>query len=436
MKHQAPDHPRAEWLKLRSVVHDRVTGLPALPLLFDRLRTELDERHQLGVLHLEVSDLALVESLYGWQVFDRIVERVAGVVDDAVGSLLPAAALVALNGVAGDRFVIFLPERPDGAEADPEWLAGLATGLAARIDALLDQTMFAGLSPRLQARAGHALLWVDPFYRFERRVYAAVDEARTMHERLRDRRERGWAQELRRIIRDGAISTVFQPVVELASREVLGFEALSRGPKGSFFEMPRAMFSVSSRLGVEAELDRLCRDLALRECGRSLNGGKVFVNLAPGSLTDPRALLAAVDALLVETRVAAERLVFEVRERAAERELERLAVALETIRDHGFDVALDDVGTGYATLQTLERVQPQFLKIDSSLVRDVDRGLLKQELLRSVIQIAGRIGARVIAEGVESEGEAATLSELGAQFGQGFLFARPAARGLDSGSGH
>ena len=114
---------RTGYLKMKSVLHDRATGLPAFALMFDRLRTLLEHRRGIGVLHFTVADLAMVESLYGWQVFDRVVARVARELRDCVGNDLPADALLSLNGVAGDRFVVFVPQRPDGAEADGPFLA-------------------------------------------------------------------------------------------------------------------------------------------------------------------------------------------------------------------------------------------------------------------------------------------------------------------------
>ena len=117
---------RTRYLKLRSVLYDRNTGLPAFPVLFDELRTALDERRGLGLVHVELVNLQMVESLYGWQVFDRIVARVADRLRGAVGSELPATALLGLSGVAGDRFCVFLPEREDGREVDRRWLGKVA----------------------------------------------------------------------------------------------------------------------------------------------------------------------------------------------------------------------------------------------------------------------------------------------------------------------
>lgn len=421
---QAADRS-AESLKLRSVVYDRTTGLPTYPLLFDRLRDELENRRHLGVLHVEIANLELVESLYGWQVFDRILARLSEVLRDAVGQVLPERTLLGINSVAGDRFVAFVVETTEGREVDNDYLAVADEELRALLDAAFDVEDFVGLSPRIAFRTGHALLAEDPFYRFERQVYGAIDEARTLSTRREKRREQSWGTELKRIIRDSAVTMVFQPVVDLGTREVLGFEALARGPKDSFFEMPRAMFALSRRVGVSVDLDRLCRDTALRDWGRAARAGKVFVNVLPSSLDDPAWRNGGVGALLQAASIEPSDVVIEVSERAADSEIDRFAEVMEKIKNQGFGVALDDVGTGYATLPTLEKVRPHYLKVDVSMVRDIHRNLIKQELLSSLVQIARRIEASVIAEGVECEEEAKALVDAGARYGQGFLFAEP-----------
>ena len=128
----------AESLKLRSAVYDRTTGLPTYPLLFDRLHDELEHRRHLGVAHIEIANLELVESLYGWQVFDRILARLSDVLQGAIGGVLPPQTLLGINGVAGDRFVAFIIETDRGTEADNDYLTGVDESLRAMLDSAFD----------------------------------------------------------------------------------------------------------------------------------------------------------------------------------------------------------------------------------------------------------------------------------------------------------
>ncbi len=419
------EHYRTEFLKLRSALHDRTTDLPAVPVLTPQVRKMLDTRHHVGVLHVEISNLDDVESLYGWQVFDEVLEVVAEVLRAELAGTLPAGSLLGINGVGGDHFAVFVPEQPSGDEVEMAWLGDLATKIRSDLEAAFATDEFAGLSPKLAIQTGHALLSEDPFYRFERRIHAAVDEARTHSARRDSLRERSWGEELKRIIRDSAVSTVFQPVVDLETREIFGYEALTRGPKDTRFEMPGPMFALSDRAGVAADLDRLCRSTALRLWQQESGQGKVFVNVLPGALADPAWLDGGLDALVDGVDVRLEDLVLEISERAADSQIEHFASLVEELKDHGVGVALDDVGTGYATLATLEKVRPHFLKIDATVVRDIHENLIKQELISSLVLIAEKIGAAVIAEGVETDEEAEALKDAGARYGQGYLFAEP-----------
>jgi len=416
---------RAEALKLRSVLLDRTTGLPSYTMLVDDLRGLLERRRRLGVLHVEIADPDLVESLYGWQVLDRILSRASRCLQEEVGEALPSGTLLGINGAGGDRFVAFLPAADGGDRFDPAYLERLAEGIRQTLDAAFDGDDFAGLSPPLRFRTGHALLSEDPFHRFERRVHSVVEEARTMQTRRESRREASREAELRRIIEDAAVDTLFQPVVDLKTGAVLGFEALSRGPKDSVFELPAALFALSRRFGLEPALDRLCRRKALLSLRGLPGGGKVFLNVLPQSLTDPEWSAGQVASLLEEASLPRRDLVVEVSERSADADPEGFAAGCDLARRAGFSLALDGVGTGYGTLSTLESVRPDYLKMDASLVSSVHENLIKQDLLTSLVQISRRMGAEVIALGVESADEAAVLLAMGARYGQGFHFARP-----------
>ncbi|MDX1387629.1 MAG: GGDEF domain-containing protein, partial [Acidobacteriota bacterium] len=214
------DYYRTEFLKLRSALHDRTTDLPAVPALTPQVRKMLDARHHVGVLHVEVANLDVVESLYGWQVFDEVLEVVAEVLRAELAGTLPSGSVLGINGVGGDHFAVFVPEQPSGDEVEMAWLAELATRIRSDLESAFDTDGFTGLSPKLVIETGHALLSEDPFYRFERRIHAAVDEARTHSTRREKLRERSWGEELKRIIRDANVSTVFQPVVDLVTREI------------------------------------------------------------------------------------------------------------------------------------------------------------------------------------------------------------------------
>ena len=416
---------RARYLKLKSVLHDRATGFPAVPVLLERLRMQLDDRRELGVLHVAIVNLAQVESLYGWQVLDRILGKVSLEIREACGEELPAETLLAINAVAGDRFAAFVIEQTDGREVDAEFLQSAGEALQQRLQSALATEEFAGLGPRLAVHVGHALLSRSPYYRFERRVYAALEQAAVWQHQRKQRRERDQQQELERIIRGGLLATVFQPIVDLRDGKVLGYEALSRGPAGTVFERPQAMFRASAKAGLEAELDRRCREAALDGLRTLAAPGKAFLNTLPHGLADDAEQQAELLDALQDVALAPQDLVLEFSERDAQPDPEFFAERLGRLKTCGFGIALDDIGTGYANQAVLETLRPDFLKLDGSLVRGIESNLIKQEVITSLIRIAASIGASVIAESIETRAEVRALIQAGAQFGQGYLFGVP-----------
>jgi EAL domain-containing protein (putative c-di-GMP-specific phosphodiesterase class I) len=276
------------------------------------------------------------------------------------------------------------------------------------------------------ARVGQAFLSLNPFYRFERRVYAAIDDARNSVGRRERRRERSWGEELAEIIRKADVRAYLQPVVRLSSRDIIGFEALVRGPSQSMFEAPQAMFALSARVGSDAELDRVCLAEALRASATADWSGRLFVNLLPGSFAAGNGAVSAFRDRVHAAGFDPGDVVIEFSERRGDEDREGLVAAMGAAREGGFDVALDDAGTGRNSRELVEATRPSYVKLDVSLVRDVHTNLIKQEVLHSLVRIAGEVGADVIAEGVEHEAEAETLERAGAGFAQGFLFAVPA----------
>jgi EAL domain-containing protein (putative c-di-GMP-specific phosphodiesterase class I) len=258
-------------------------------------------------------------------------------------------------------------------------------------------------------------------------VYAAIEQARAAPDRLERRRELSWADELERIIRGNEIHVVFQPIVEIQSQSVLGYEAWARGPLDSLFESPRAMFAFSERVGAGERLDGLCCTRALETFAGAVGEGKLFVNVLARScddLDEPEAgLCRAVDRAALEPSDV----VLEISERGAGADEAALCGRIERARRAGFSIAIDDVGTGRLALETLERIRPDYLKLDVSLVRRIEGNLIQQEVLRTLVDLARRIGAAVVGEGVETAEEARTLAAGGARYAQGFYWAQPAS---------
>jgi EAL domain-containing protein (putative c-di-GMP-specific phosphodiesterase class I) len=232
------------------------------------------------------------------------------------------------------------------------------------------------------------------------------------------------AEDFRRVLDERAVQPLFQPVVDLDSRRVLGYEALARGPMGSHLESPAALFGAAWRAGRVAELDWACRAAAFAEAVRCGLGPPLtlFVNVEPVSLSVPCPddLRPAVE--LGEKRL---RVVVEVTERAVACDPARLLGTVAQARQAGWGVALDDVGAAPGSLAVLPFVRPDLIKLDLRLLQ----GRTTAEAARIINAVraqAERTDAAVIAEGIETIKHAREAAAAGATIGQGFLFGHPA----------
>jgi len=215
------------------------------------------------------------------------------------------------------------------------------------------------------------------------------------------------------------IWSAFQPIVT-RDGALYGHEALMRSDDDTLSN-PGAILEAAERLGALQDLGRQMRDLAAQEMIHRPEKGILFVNLHPRDLEDDS--LVATDPPL--TRMAP-RVVLEITERAAIDSISDLRKRVKALRAAGFRIAVDDLGAGYAGLTTFTLLEPDIVKIDMSLVRNVDQDSTKQRVILSVVSLCRELGIEVVAEGVESAKERDCLCELGCDLLQGYFIARPA----------
>jgi len=221
------------------------------------------------------------------------------------------------------------------------------------------------------------------------------------------------------------VVTAYQPILALRERTVLGFEALSRGARGTGLETADQLFGAASQHRLLVELDRLCRQRALLNSGRLPLNARLFLNTLPATIRDPQFRGKPLIDFLDEAQVAPQRIVIEITEKLVIDNYGLFREAMAYFTDLGMAFAVDDVGSGYSGLESIARLRPAFLKIDMSLVRDVHVSVVNREMVKAIVSLGHGIGAAVVAEGIQAEAEAQTLIEIGVDYGQGFYLARP-----------
>ncbi|HAS23916.1 EAL domain-containing protein [Idiomarina loihiensis] len=217
------------------------------------------------------------------------------------------------------------------------------------------------------------------------------------------------------------IKMAFQPIVDISRKSVFAHEALVRGENGE---------GAGRILGQVTEdnkytFDQTCRVKAIETASRIQLPGSLSINFMPNAIYEPETCLATTLSTARKTGFDRNKIIFEVTEQEQVVSQEFLVEVFEAYRKEGFRTAIDDFGAGYAGLNLLADFQPDILKIDMKLIRDINHNKVKQTLVRSIQQISEELGIQLIAEGIETEDEYKYLRDSGITLMQGYFFQKP-----------
>lgn len=400
-----------------------------LPTYYDRLpllAAQLEEQGCIGVMVIDASAFAAIEAEYGHGALQEVRQRAFGVIQEHHGRDCRKGDLWALDRPGGLRLLVFLERKRRksvtfGAADFRAIRARLLTGVVPN----LVRGCFPYLKTAPRIDVVHGLALYNPLVQPETVIRRVLDESHAMALHLRQAEVLLERERLQELIVHERIVTAFQPILLLKDRTVLGFEALSRGARGTTLETADELFGAAERHGLMVELDRLCRIRALLSAGRVPSNARLFVNTLPATIRDPHFRGKPLIDFLGRAQVSPDRIVLEITEKLVIENYAMFREAMQYFVDLGMSFAVDDVGAGYSGLELIARLNPHFLKIDMSLVRDVHTSVVNRAMVKAIVTLSRAIGATVIAEGIHIQDEASALEQLGVDFGQGFFLARP-----------
>ena len=224
------------------------------------------------------------------------------------------------------------------------------------------------------------------------------------------------------------LTTMFQPIVKIDDpHNVYAHECLVRGLEtdGSLVS-PYKLYEAARSAKMLFHLDRAARLQHIRASTQQQIESQIFINFNPTSIYDPEYCLRTTFAAIRNSGIPADRFVFEVVESDHVEDPERLPRILEFYRNAGFRVALDDLGSGFSSLNLLSRLKPDFVKFDMELIRNIDQDPYKSHIVAKLIDVARSVGVTTVVEGIETDAEWHWAIEHGADLGQGYLFGKPA----------
>jgi EAL domain-containing protein (putative c-di-GMP-specific phosphodiesterase class I) len=400
-------------------------GIPIYHELIEDIKSLLINNSVLAVLYINCSRVNKIEKMFGKKLYNDIHITIKNIILNMKGKEIRHDDIIASNTPESDEFLIFLGKKREDRIFYPTDLESLS----GRVTDYLDNSIFPVTFPYLRGRprinVGYAIVLHNPLIKSERLINKLIEDAKIMSNYQEYRRLMRNKEKIQELIMKGSINTVFQPIVRFEDKKVIGYEALSRGPEGTEYENPYLLFDAAAEADVLFELDRLCRKKALIN-SRSINPGhKLFINCFPTAVHDPEFRDVYLTSFLDEVKINPVNIVLEITEREAIENYELFKEAVSYYSGLGFSIAVDDTGTGYSGLETLFELRPDFIKVDMSIVRDIDKNKVKQELAKALIALSKELNSTIIAEGIETEEELHALREIGVKIGQGFLFARP-----------
>ena len=429
------DERRAFEEQLRHrAFHDPLTQLANRALFYDRiehaLARELREDKTVAVLFVDLDDFKAINDDMGHGVGDELLVGVAGRLRGCMRSADTVARLggdefgILLEGVAGPNEVVQAAERILGRFSEPFIVHGetlmmsLSVGIAvtaegdvgAGVDEMLRK---ADLAMYAAKRAGKRRweLYDRDLERLAVPAPGAEPERLTWFQRGTEQRD----EIVNLLQRPDGIRMAFQPILDLRTGTVAGYEALARfAAPGN--RPPNAWFAQAHRFGLGYELEARAVAAALDAPNRPENT-YLTVNLSPSALTS-----APVQSALPESL---DDIVIELTENELLSDAPGLEVALADVRERGGRIAIDDAGAGYAGLKHVMRLGPDLIKLDRSLVAGVEQDASRASLIASFVGYGRESGAAVCAEGIENLGDLVRLADLDVAFGQGYAIGRP-----------
>jgi diguanylate cyclase (GGDEF)-like protein/PAS domain S-box-containing protein len=415
-------------------LHDPLTQLPNRALMLDRLRLALARRRRearwVAVLHLDIDDFKGVNDSLGHVAGDSLLQAFAPRLSEA---LRPSDTLARLGG---DEFAILLEGLDDPAESvkvaerllavvgEPVELSGVTLRLTASIGIALAAPDATDDSEDLLRDAGVAMYRAKRAGGGRSELFDDAMRAETV-ERI------ALTNDLRDAIENGELRLVYQPLVHLGRRQASGFEALVRWSHPERGEItPGRFIPLAEQHGLIEPLGQWVMREALTQLRRWNEDGfatkmGMSVNVSRVQLSRP-GLADEIFALMDELDLAPHRLIVEVTESAVMEDPDVANATLDALNERGVRIALDDFGVGQSSLACLRDLPLNALKLDRQFITSLASSREAAAIVRAVCDMARTLGFGVVAEGVETEAQSQVVEALGCDFGQGFLYARPA----------
>jgi EAL domain-containing protein (putative c-di-GMP-specific phosphodiesterase class I)/GGDEF domain-containing protein len=381
----------------------------------------LIEQSEIGIVYVDIEQFEQIEAEYGWAFFDEFLRCAGEAVVGEARARFPKA-LVAANLVGGSSFYIFFESRGTDLRQEAAFDT-VANDVREKLITAMRQRFPTMQQGQIGFFVGAARIDYRPQIRLERQVYQGMQTAGDTVRNAEHQRKKQLTRELRDIIRRKKVTTLFQPIVWAQKSTVFGYEVLTRGLPNSSFRNSDVLFGFAREAKLAWALETVALEAALKRLRSfELDGKKFLLNLEAEMFEESEFRIHEMVSFFSEHRG---NFVFELTERAAIEDYAVFRRLLDEFREKGIEVAIDDAGSGYASLEAIAALAPDYLKITKGLVSTLADEPIKQDLVKMLVDLAGKIGAKTLAEGLETVEEYEWCRDLGVDLLQGYYLAHP-----------
>jgi EAL domain-containing protein (putative c-di-GMP-specific phosphodiesterase class I) len=383
------------------------------------VRSAFKQGYEVAVIVFNIEDTQELADQSGKFHYTRIMESLKRHFRIAIGQEIAKDKIISLHDYSGEGFTLLIK-----LEHDRYYLA--------EIDGLITKIM-AEVEDRLLVQDALLLPHFQTGYMFVEKKQAAIEDtiakalkqATMMAEKRTESEYNEMVYKMSKIVSQKDIKLLAQPIINVASNEIYAWEMLSRGPEGTILESPLTLFSVARQTGTLYDLEMIVFGKALQQIKETKCKQNIFINCTPLTLGNMSFIRDLKQLMLRFKEISPTQITFEITERDSIEEIKDFIHNIKILRLMGFKIAIDDTGAGYASLNTISEVLPDIIKIDRSVIQNIDKNTVKESMLKGLLLVAREAGSLVVAEGIENKEEASVLTRNNVDLAQGFYYARP-----------
>lgn len=414
---------RKAQVTLRGLVSDGPSHLPSLNLVADSIRLELEKSGQVALLYVNLRRYGRLEPVFGWRIVPEILDAVAANLEGMVGSTLRRLDVISDFTLTDDAFIVLLSPPRSAAVIAPDDLAAVTRRVYERLQSLLLNDLAPGVFDRVHPTVGAAVLVADSDLTFEQNLQCGLALAMQAADERAAVYDRELEATLAGCVSRGDLEPLFEPIVDAAARDVVGYRSSVRGPFYSPLRLPDVLLDVARRSEVLASYGVAAREATVTAAAELRPDDLLFLGCAAGEL--PNAAVVAVSEFYsLNQALVPQHVVFDIDANDLGVNTASTLRTVADVRDLGFQLCISGLGAQFTVLELIAEAHPEFLCLDPVVVAGLGGDLTSIEVVQLLVRFADRTAAQLVATGVRDEAQQRLLARNGVELFCGDVFAR------------